>query len=316
MKLNIPVTVIGISMFYACGSSKVLDGNSQFHQNYCAPAPLFQKTVATTPPGNTDSLLKAHPEIPLDVIITANATGTLTLITQLPQLEKDTSMQSLIQRTALRSSIQQRLLLAVTEISGLAAEMDCEGERADQLGRYLDNLNSNRNTKLTVGSIIVAAITTVATIAFKDDRTQNVAAITGGVISSGLALMTVKPAGKKISLTLRRNVLKDIWTQADTSDIYSPGLWYMLSDQHFSNSGSISLVQSISGRWKKYDLDKKISPEDVERYFGNGGVYTADNLHTRAAMLNELQSTVRSLNQNLQSLMQYINSQVFRLPKK
>ncbi|SHL45086.1 hypothetical protein SAMN05444266_103376 [Chitinophaga jiangningensis] len=315
MKLNIPVTVITLLLLYACGSSKVLDGNSQFQQNYCAPAPLFQKTVATTPPGNTDSLMRVHPDMPVDVIMSANATGTLSLITEIKRLEKDTSLRSLIQRASIRSTIQQRLLLAVTEISGLAAEMDCEGERADQLGRYLDNLNSNRNTKLTVGSIIVAAITTVATIAFKDDRTQNVAAITGGVISSGMALMTVKPAGRKIRLSLHRNVLRDIWAQADTSDIYSPGLWYMLSDQHFSTSGTVSLVQSISGRWKKYDLDEKVSKGDEEKYFGNGGVYTADDLHTRAAMLNELQSTIRSLNQNLQSLMQYINSQVYLLPK-
>lgn len=299
--------LMALPCLLGCGAARVLDGNAQFHQDYCAPAPLFRKTVAMRPYWNTDSLLQAHPDLPKAVAISANATGTLSQLLQLKALGRDTGMTAQVQRATLRAAIQQRLLLAVTEISGLAAEMDCEGERADQLGRYLDNLNSSRNTKLTVGSIIVAAITTVATIAIKDHTMQNATAITGGVISSGLALMTVNPAGRRIRLSLQRNVLKDVWARADSSDIYSPGLWYMLSDRHFSNSGTISLMESITGRWKQYDLDRKVSAADAERYFGNGGVYTADNLHTRAAMLNELQSTIRSLNQNLQGLMEYLD---------
>jgi hypothetical protein len=209
-------------------------------------------------------------------------------------------------RANLRSTIQHRLVLATTEIAGLAAELDCEGERADQLGRYLDNINSKRNNKLTVASILAAAVTTVLSVTLEDKGAQNWAAISGGAVAAGLAVMMLHPSGKKIQLQFNRNMLAAIWHEEDSSHIYSPFAWYMLTDPHFSYSGHISLAASIKGRWKEFDLGGKISADDEQKFFGNGGAYTADDLHTRAALLNELQSTIRSLNQDLQDLMQYL----------
>jgi len=82
-----------------------------------------------------------------------------------------------------------------------------------------------------------------------------------------------------------------------------------LNEKYFSNSGKVSLVQSIKKRWLEFDLGKQVDKADEQLYFGAGGVYKADDLHTRAAMLNELQSTVRSINQDLQGLMLYIERQ-------
>lgn len=143
-------------------------------------------------------------------------------------------------------------------------------------------------------------------MAIKEDGPQNTVAISGGLLSAGLGAMIINAARKKISLRYQRNMLADIWYAPDSSSTYSPFIWYVLSEKHFNNSGKVSLVQSIKKRGLEFELGKKVSREDELLYFAGGEVYKADDLHSRAAMLNELQSTVRSINEDLQSLMLYI----------
>jgi hypothetical protein len=90
----------------------------------------------------------------------------------------------------------------------------------------------------------------------------------------------------------------------------------MLKEKRFSNSGQVSLIESIRIRWIEFDLGKQPPPEDQTLYFGGGGIFTAYKMHTRADMLNELQSTIRGLNQQLQLLMQYLESDIYPLMYK
>lgn len=269
--------------------------------DYCAPVTPYNVDPVFMPVANTDSLLALYPDMPVHILIMANATGILPLMIALKKPGEDTFAQN-----ALRSKVHHRIMLALSEIAGVAAELDCEGERAGQLGHYLDDFNSKRNTALTVASIVAGAITTVATATIKDDGTQNSVAIGGGLLSAGLGALTIKTTGKKMRWEHRRNLLADIWNTPAVSAIYPPFLWYVLNDKHFSNSGRISLAQSIRKRWMEYDLGGKVSAAEEKLFFGPGGIYNADDLNTRANMLNELQSTIRSVNQNLQSLIGYL----------
>ncbi|HEY9261973.1 hypothetical protein [Chitinophaga sp.] len=293
----------------ACKTGRVISGAAvNITNNYCAPAAAYSNDPAKAPLKNTDSLLSANKDMPVHEVLIANASGTLELIQQLKTAIADTTVAGFMRKTDIRTQIHHRLLLATMEIAGVAAELDCEGERADQLARYLDNFNSKRNTRLTVASIIVAAITTIATVAIKDDGPQNAAAISGGLLSAGLGAMTINAAGQKIKLLHERNVLRDLWYTPDTSAIYPPFTWYVLNEKHFSNSGQSSLAANIKQRWEKFDLDLPVGAADEKLFFGGGGIYKSDDLHKRAAMVNELQSTIRSINQDLQRLLQYLGS--------
>jgi len=295
-------------LFTACSTGRVISGSKlNLGSNYCAPAAAYPHHPFI-PARNTDSLLKANPGMPLHEVLTANATGTLELIYRLNAIAADTTVNGTTNKAIIRSQIQHRIMLASLEIDGIAAELDCEGEKADQLARYLDNFNSKRNTRLTVASIIVGAITTIATVAIKNDGAQNAAAISGGLISAGLGALTINAARKKINLTYDRNVLRDIWLLSDTSAVYPPFTWYMLNQKHFSNSGQHSLAINIKKRWEKFDLGGPVNAATEKLLFGAGGIHKADDLHKRAAMVNELQSTIRSLNQDLQRLLQYLGN--------
>jgi hypothetical protein len=172
----------------------------------------------------------------------------------------------------------------------------------------LNNADENNLPAVVFLLPVHCAITTIATVAIKSDGPQNAVAIGGGLLSAGLGALTINAAGKRMTLTHQRNVLKDIWHTPDTSAIYPSFTWYVLTQKHFSNSGQLSLAASIRKRWEQYDLGGPVSAADVQLFFGSGGTYKADDLHTRAAMLNELQSTVRSVNQDLQRFVQYLGS--------
>ncbi len=68
------------------------------------------------------------------------------------------------------------------------------------------------------------------------------------------------------------------------------------------NSGTVTLMQSVRERWVRSILDG--SDDDMGTLlFGSGGTYHADELHTRAEMLEQLAATVNSLHQDLASLL-------------
>lgn len=304
------IPVLAASVLQSCKSGQMAAVTAASTSvNYCAPAGSYNYNPGLTPIKNTDSLIRVYGEIPSREMVMANAVGVLPLLRSLEAIRQDTSADGRLRRTEIRSGIQHRIVMASVEIDGIAAELDCEGERADQLARFLDDHNNKRNTKLTVASIVAGAITTIATAAIKKNGPQNAVAISGGLLSAGLGAMTINAARKKVSLHHSRNMLADVWNKPDSSAVYPPFIWYVLNEKYFSNSGKLSLVQSIKQRWLEFDLGKKVNKAQEQLYFGDGGIYKADDLHTRAAMLNELQSTVRSINQDLQGLMLYIERQ-------
>jgi|GEM_PF-5690272 hypothetical protein len=55
-------------------------------------------------------------------------------------------------------------------------------------------------------------------------------------------------------------------------------------------------------------LSLRVADRRLLLHCGRGGLYHADELHTHAAMLDQLQSTIQSINQDLASLVVVIES--------
>jgi hypothetical protein len=81
----------------------------------------------------------------------------------------------------------------------------------------------------------------------------------------------------------------------------------MLTNKAFSNRGENSVAHNTRLRWQRYgELVAPASKEGQRQQallFGSGGQYSADELTVRADMLNELQASVRLMNQDLQGLL-------------
>ncbi|MEH3113022.1 hypothetical protein [Pedobacter terrae] len=228
-------------------------------------------------------------------------------IAALKAIQTDGNRYSNGQGSEYKQIITQRIILAQTQLNAVAAELDCEGERADMAGNYLDELNSKRNTRLTVTSVISGALTTVATALIKKNSVQNTVAISGGLLSAGLGALTINPKGRQIAYHHPRNLLRDIWQEHNRSDDFPVFVWRMLQEKALSNTGQVTLANSIKNRWTQFELDGKANDQGAQLLFGDGGMYRADELHARSAMLNQLQSTIRSLNQDLASVVAMVS---------
>ena len=299
---------VGTLIFFtSCSNSGLIHRSRLLNQSiYCAPtiAYTYSKTYL---PVNADSLVRANSALGNVLsehdMLMANATGILPLIQKLVIVHGDTSVTGRLSAAGIVARIQNRLLLASSEIDGVVAELDCEGERADQLANYLDGLNRKRNNRLTATSIIIGAAVVVATAAVSGDHAQNAVGISGGLVAAGLGVLLLDTSGKGIKMDYSgRNVLSDIWFVPASSTMYPPFIWYMLNEKRFSNSRELSLIQSIKERWVGFEFEGTVHPERVNLFFRQGGIYDAAALHTRASLLNQLQSTIRSVHQDMQSL--------------
>lgn len=241
----------------------------------------------------------------------ARATGTLSLINDGLAQQADSSIEARLLRIEIKDQIQQQLLLFRTEIDGLVAELDCQGERLDQLSDYLADLNDRRETNLTVASVIVGAVTTVIAALVVPTPTEDIIAVSGGLLSAGLGAMTIKSKGKMLEFYHERNLLEDIWFPSKKSVLYPASIWYVLNNKDFSNSRTSTLAESIKKRWLEFEFNKGISPEEENLIFRKGGIYDAETLHKRATMINQLQSTIRSINQDLDGFIAKMDKQLY-----
>ncbi|KIO75678.1 hypothetical protein TH53_19550 [Pedobacter lusitanus] len=291
----------------SCSTPKKTASNSKllgFKYNYCAPGvPYLQNEISWKDSVRTDlskTNISAHDQLLCRIL------GISSYVNDLYTINHDHSPEAISRQVLLKQKITSRLLLAQTQLQAVAAELDCEGERADMAAAYLDGINSKRNTKLTVGSVIIGALTTVATAAISKNSVQTAVGVGGGLLGAGLGALTINPKGKQLEFYHDHNLLRTIWTEPKTNTDYPEFVWEMLHEKSFSNKGDVTLSQSIKNRWLQFEFDEHIDQTQEALLFGNGGYYRSDDLHTRATMINQLQSTIRSLNQDLSSLIAFI----------
>lgn len=77
----------------------------------------------------------------------------------------------------------------------------------------------------------------------------------------------------------------------------------MYTEKKFSNREERSIIGNMKLRWLHYQFDDNKTAADQSVIFSDGGYYRADDLHNRAAMLNQMQSATRTINQNINYLL-------------
>lgn len=290
----------------ACNTSK--KSSKVYKSTYCAPPSAYQYDPAYLPLSDITSIIKQDSlltsKFSYQDLLIANAAGTLLLLQDVTSLEQLKSDKNIIYIINKKQQLFNRLLLASTEVASLAAELDCESERSKQLGDYLAQLNDNRVQKLTILSVISGAITAVSTIMIQKRNSQIAIGITGSIISAAFGGLAAISSKRFIVFNHTRNLLADVWFERKKSTLYPPFIWYILNEKEFAGSQEFSSIRSIKERWVEDGLVTiKKNNKQEELFFGVGGKYNADNLRARTAMINQLKAEVRSISQNLQTLM-------------
>ncbi|SHF13274.1 hypothetical protein [Chryseobacterium vrystaatense] len=274
--------------------------------SYCK-APFKYNYSNRVPSYNSDSILAANRELQGTFsdqsILILNALDNLDEVHKIIDLKKDSSITAQVKVLQLKSKINSKITIALTELDAVAAEFDCEGERVAQIGNYVDNLNDSRNNKMILFSIVTGAAASIAGGIVQDGGWSNAIDIGGGVVGAGFGLATLNPKGKKVEFIHQRNLLRDIWREKLESPNFPPFIWYMYTEKKFSNKEEHSIITSMKERWLHYQFDDIKAEADQSVIFSDGGFYRADDLHNRAAMLNQMQSATRTINQNINYLL-------------
>lgn len=274
--------------------------------SYCK-APFKYNYENKLPSYNSDSIISANQQLKGifsdQSILILNALDNLDEVNEIVKLKKDSSLSSQVKVLQLKMKINSKITIALTELDAVAAEFDCEGERVAQIGNYVDNLNNSRNNKLILYSIAAGAVASIAGGIVKDEGWSSAIDISGGALGAGFGLATLNPKGKKVEFIHQRNLLRDIWNEKLESPNFPPFIWYMYTEKKFSNKEEHSVISSMKQRWLHYQFDDDKNVADHSVILKDGGLYRADDLHNRAAMLNQMQSATRTINQTINYLL-------------
>jgi hypothetical protein len=202
--------------------------------------------------------------------------------------------------TETRIRVVERVELASLAIGAISAELECEGERAEQAAAYLSRQQTKAVQWLTIGSVVAAALTGIGGVFLSANGAsalaQETTAISGGAVTAGLGLASLY-VQSRATFEHERNLLADVWFGPSTSATFPPVIWTYLTRAAFSNSGHEAIRERIVARWKRFEQIENLAT--AATLFGKGGSYDVDSLRARAAMLDEVNAEVQLERQDL-----------------
>lgn len=270
-----------------------------------------------------DDLPKPIHEMVLDTCLTnhfspeslnmANAIGVLGYLEKYINLKKESadslSTEQRLKLLELNLKINQRINITSIEISAVTSEIDCEEERADQIGNYLEGKEGETETKLTVGTIIVGAAGSIVTGALiNNEKSGNASDIIG--IGTALTEATLGVLillnKRKVEFLHPRNILREVWEGKETSPVFPPFVWYYLNYFNPNDSVNTSIRHQIIDHWLEFgqisNANTKEKSKLIDIYFGDGGIYTAEQLKNRSNMLDQLEAQISLMKQDIKGL--------------
>ncbi|GAB3901298.1 hypothetical protein [Spirosoma agri] len=244
----------------------------------------------------------------------AQAVGLTHLLVQMTQLEQQNPDQPPSnQYLAIRQKLTDQLQLANFDIATAAALVDCDSKRATLTATLLTRRENSREKRMTISAITIGAVAIIGASLLnlhEQHQTADWLHIAGGVGEGGLGVLALRQKPPHAEYRHPRNPLRDIWNKSKTSTDFPPLVWYYLNKPKSGNSPS--LVDALRSRWELLvALDEKAGrPRKHTRrevaYFSDGDTYTAEELTVRAAMLGQLETELRLMNNDLTILLNEI----------
>lgn len=289
----------------SCKSYKLIT----YESDYCEP-PIYANIVEKPIEFNSDSILvpdhKWKTQFTKQNVLLAHALNLDKELEQLTELKDEHSnIKDSVLYLATQQKIEQKVRDALVEIDALVGKLDCEGERCDQLKELLEGMNSKRDNKLTVASIVIGALSAVADACISNDGWNKGVAIGAGVIGAGLGWATLSPKGKRLILKHKRNHLRAVWEEKNSNE-FPPIIWYMLNETKFTNTQQSTMLRNIRNRWLTFTFEDDIKEANKSSLFKDEGVYTESMLETRSQLVGQLKATTQTLHQNFSSLLKEI----------
>lgn len=210
-----------------------------------------------------------------------------------------------IRSLELRQQLYDRLLLTSFEIDSVTAEGACEQARADRFMDRLEEIRDDRVRTLTIIAVVGDAIAGVLAggLSLAAEATASaIASIGGGSIATGFGLaafLSTEPH----ELRHERNLLREVWEGPEQPRLFQNSVWRYLTT---ASDDAPTLRESLIAQWRE-DGNLGTPGSETERhrialFFGEGGLYSIDELRARADMFDSLRAVVNLMNQDLNLL--------------
>lgn len=208
-------------------------------------------------------------------------------------------------------TLQERLRGLSVELAAARFEIDCLGDRIEDLRDRFDRSEQDRERNLTIASIAIGAILGVAAGAWElggaDSDGPAWMGVAAGTGSAALGIAALLPSGIAVELHHPRNPLGAIVTNHDPQRIFGTFLWRMLHS--VPSGGTTTLREKIVAKWSE-QIGEAVPPSERERIemllFGEGGVYDASALDLREALFDVLEREIDAMYRDLERVGRYV----------
>lgn len=249
-------------------------------------------------------------------IRTAAAIGALPELVRLHALAgTGDDERAALRRLLVRQRVLERVSLASLEVSAVLAELDCEGERTDQLRDRLQRREDARLRRLTLGGIVVGAVTAISGGALSlasRGRASDLAQILGGSTETAIGLSTLADS-VPARLAHPRNLIAAVWADDGAAGAFPPSVWNHLRQPAEGVPGEPTHRADLISQWRSPErLGEPGSSDEARRVAlltGQGGDYTLADLHVRDSMLDLLEARVALFHQALAALLREVLAQ-------
>lgn len=201
-----------------------------------------------------------------------------------------------------RQELSDRLLLTLFEANSIAAELECEKARTEDLATRLEDIRNDIQQGRTVLAILADSISGVFAGTFLllgSEIISGLMDLSGSFAALGFGVAALG-GDQAYELKHGRNLMTDIWQGGQSSRQFPAPVWRYLNSPVRERS-TRSRRDNIIGSWRAH-LGKPGSKQEIRRtdlFFGEGGIYRINELRNRGEMLGLLKTHVNLMTQDL-----------------
>ena len=272
------------------------------------PVSEGEKRQAPDEPVERGEAVKLYSPIAIHI---ADVMELLPLLNRMAGLEVEHATPANIERV--RRKLVTRLQLATLEVSGLVAEIECEVQRADQVQDRLKDVQTTRTTSQTILGVVFGGLANILSggigMATGAGDAGNIVSVTGGALE---VLFGTSANFTKVrqEFSHPHNHLAAVWDGSPQPEFFSKRAWRFLTEPSIRDLEGHSLRDVMLQTWQEEGrLGESGSIREKERkelLFGSGGVYDSEQLHVREAMLQQLESSIQLMDQELETLLREV----------
>jgi len=208
----------------------------------------------------------------------------------------------------------QRIMLLQAEVDAAASEVACLDDQLEALEDELESRQDDFELTLTLSSIVVGAISTIAASTLDLVGVEGIASpliqIGGGVVSGLLGGLALLPLNESFELEHERNVLRAVWDPDERAQgTVSRFVSALLSEPRADGQSPRDVLLS-----RFTEAMEALGPGGEALLLGNGGRYGLEALRTRELAIELLETEIALQRQDLELLLRFFESEEEQRP--